>query len=347
MTGTERESLRLALAAPVFAAPGHPGMRTPSMPAASWPVVRDAVTRAEELGYDSVWFSDHLFHGLDGAFSESWTALSMAAGLTSRIRLVNNHLGNGLRDARMLAKMAGTLADATGDRFDLFLATGYRERELRSFGLAWEDDATRTRRLREALQVIRLLWSAKAVDFDGEFYQLDQAIAAPMGAQAPFVWIGGPLTDDTLALIAAEADGWNSFPLSVSAYRDAAAAVDDACRAIGRDPQTLRRSLETQVLVLGDEGDDDAEWNEWTARWAQLREAAPLGGATSDLVPADGRVDDSLPRLREQFIIGSASEVAKRVDDYRNAGVTDLVCWFMDMPSDRSMSALHRIVSTR
>lgn len=335
----QKEPLRLSLAAPVFAAPGIPGLRTPSMRSASWPVVREAVLQAEELGYDSVWFSDHLFHGRAGAFHESWTALSMAAGFTSRIKLVNNHLGNGIRDARLIAKMATTLADATDDRFELFLATGYRERELRAYGLTWEDGVTRGRRLVEGLDVIRTMWSGEEESFDGEFYQLDHAVAAPTGKNLPFVWVGGPLDDGALALLAGEADGWNSFPLSLEAYRAAAVRVGDACREIGRDPRSLRRSLETQILILT----DDDEWPQWITHWAQLRENAPLGAATSDLVPAGSVIDDSLENLQNQFVIGSPQHVAERIAAYREAGVTDLVCWFMDMPSHRSMNELVRI----
>lgn len=333
--------LRLSLAAPVFAAAGHPGMRTPSMTYASWSVVRGAVERAEQLGYDAAWFSDHLFHGRDGGFHESWTALSMAAGFTDRIRLVNNHLGIGIRDPRVIAKMASTLADATGDRFELFLAAGYRERELRAYGLGWDDDESRLRRLGEAVEVVRALWTGRAVDREGEFYPLRQAVAAPTGTRDPFVWIGGPLCEASLALIAATADGWNSFPLTVADYRAASARIDEACARIGREPGQLRRSLEIQVLVLDDEG----EWDDWVRRWERLRIEAPLGFATNDLVPDDVVIDDQvLAAVRDSALVGTPAQIAARMAEYRDAGATDLVCWFMDMPSHRSMEMLIDIV---
>ena len=335
--------LRLALAAPVFAAPGIPAMRTPSIEAVSWPIVRHAVERAEQLGYDSVWFSDHLFHGRDGAFYESWTALCLAAGFTDRIRLVNNHLGNGLRDARVLAKMATTLATASDGRFDLFLARGYREREYRAYGQPWEPDDVRTRRLAEAVEVVRALWSGAAVDFDGEFYPLEGAIAAPTTHAMPFLWLGGPLDEQTLALIATRADGWNSFPLGLDDYTAAAGRINDACARVGRAPDTLRRSLETQVLVL----DDWSQWPYWLERWRELRAAAPLGDATSDLMPSDEELSDEwvTAACRDQFIVGTRDEVVARIADYRRLGVTDLVCWFMDAPSDASMVMLAQIMA--
>lgn len=332
---------RLGLAAPVFASPGIVTMRTPTLEAASWTMVRDAVLRAEQLGYDSAWFSDHLFHGRDGAFFESWTALSMAAGFTDRIRLVNNHLGNGLRDARVMAKAATTLSAATDGRLDLFLASGYREREYRSYGLPFESDAVRTRKLGEAVDVFRALWPGDTIDFDGEFYQLRGARATPTGTQPPFVWLGGPTDDDMLALVAQKADGWNTFPLTIDAYRAASDALDEQCRRIGRDPAALRRSLETQVLVL----EDWSQWQGWLDRWRRMRQLKPPDDATSDITPTDAELDDEriTDLCREQFLVGTRSEITGRIAEYRRLGVTDLVCWFINAPSDSSMRALSEI----
>lgn len=331
---------RISFAAPVFAAPGIPDLRTPSMPAASWKDVRRMVQEAERLGYASAWFSDHLFHGRDGAFHESWTALSMAAGFTDRITLVNNHLGNGLRDARVVAKMATTLADATDQRFELFLATGYRQREFDAYGLPWPDEEERLARLAEAIAVVRLLWSGAPVDFDGDYYSLAGAVAAPTGDAGPFLWLGGPLTEDALALIAREANGWNSFPLGLEAYAEASARIDAACRAIGRDPSTLRRSLETQVLVL----DDADQWRSWLRRWRTMRDTLPLGSTTDDL-DSDAYDDDAAVTAFcfREFMIGTAEQVAARMQAYGALGVTDLVCWFMDAPSTSSLAALAEI----
>lgn len=336
-----QQTPRLSLAAPVFAAAGIPTMRTPSMREASWSDVRAMVLDAERLGYASAWFSDHLFHGRDGAFHESWTALSMAAGFTDRINLVNNHLGNGFRDARVMAKMATTLADATGDRFELFLATGYREREFTSYGLDWPSEEERLARLAEAIKVIRLLWSGEQVSFEGEFYSLDDAIAMPTGKAAPFLWLGGPLNETSLEVIAREADGWNSFPLGLDAYREASARVDAACRAIGRDPATLRRSLETQVLVL----DDDAEWGEWLRTWRTMRDEISLGPTYDAVAPGDLADDVVTEACYRDFIIGTPDQVEARIGEYSDLGVTDLVCWFMDAPSSSSMMKLAQITS--
>ncbi len=182
--------LKFALAVPVFASPGIANMRTPSFEKLDWGPVRESVILAEKLGYDSAWFSDHLFHGRDGEFFESWTTVSVLAGCTDRIRLVNNHFCNNFRHAALTAKMAATLDVISGGRFDLFLSPGMREREHSSYGFGWEPDATvRTRKLGEAVRLIRATWSGEPTDFDGEFYRLRGAINTPTPLQK-----GGPLT---------------------------------------------------------------------------------------------------------------------------------------------------------
>ena len=323
-------------------------MRTPSLTVADWSTVKASIVEAERCGYDSAWFSDHLFHGRDGAFHESWTAMSAAAGFTERITLVSNHLGVGLRDARVLAKMATTLSDIVSGRFELFLGRGYRRREYESYGLPWDDDETRTRRLAEAIRVIHDLWAAVPVDFDGDFYTTRGAIAAPASGKRPFTWVGGPLDDATLELIAVSADGWNSFPLGTEDYARAAQRVDAACRAIGRDPGTLRRSLETQVLVFEDDDPDGSRWQGWLDHWRRLRDKFPLGDAISDIAPATDSLDDHAVtrECRERFIIGGPSAVADRVASYRALGVTDLVCWFMDLPDQGSLRRFADIART-
>ncbi len=335
-----REPLRLGLAVPMFAAPGIPTMRTPSIERLDWAGTLDAIRAAEALGYDSAWFSDHLFHGRDGEFLESWTTLAAAATATERLRLVNNHLGLGFRAAPLVAKMAATVDVISGGRFELFVSHGMREREHTSYGFEWmPETARRVARLDEAVGVIRELWTGEPVTRRGEFFALDGALSTPVPAHDVPVWLGGPLDDDVVDVIVRRADGWNALPCSLDAYAARRDRIDAACRAIGRDPLTLRRSLETQVLVL----DDREQWEGWMTRWRELRERAPLGFATSDMFPT-GAPEQSEAELTaacfEEFIVGTREEVAAKLAAYRDLGVYEVVCWFMDWPLGDSMRVL-------
>ena len=341
MTPTPRRSpLSLGLAVPMFAAPGMATMRTPSVERLDWSLTLDAIRAADSLGYDSAWFSDHLFHGLDGEFLESWTTLAAAATVTERMRLVNNHLGLGFRAAPLVAKMSATVDVISNGRFELFVSHGMREREHTSYGFPWEPDiAQRVARLDEAVGVIRQLWSGAPVSHDGEFFTLRDAISTPVPLHDIPVWLGGPLDDAVVRAIVGRADGWNSLPASLAEYAERAARIDAACAAASRDPLTLRRSLETQVLVL----DDSSDWQGWLDLWRELRARLPLGFATSDMFststpePSD---DELTAACFETFIIGTREEVAGKLRAYHELGVDEVVCWLMDWPRGDSLRVL-------
>lgn len=341
MTSTSHsEPLRLGLAVPMFAAPGIPTLRTPSLERLDWTLVLSAIRSAEALGYDSAWFSDHLFHGRDGEFLESWTTLAAAATATERLRLVNNHLSLGFRAAPLVAKMAATIDVISNGRFELFVSHGMREREHRSYGFPWEPDtARRVARLDEAVGVIRELWSGSPISHEGQFFTLDGALSTPVPAHDIPVWLGGPLDDAVVRVVVERADGWNALPASLAEYAAKAERVDAACRAAGRDPRTLRRSLETQVLVL----DDRSGWDAWLSYWRTLREREPLGFATSDMFPDDlpeVSHDELTASCFDSFIIGTRDEVAAKLSAYRQLGVDEVVCWFMDWPRGDSLRVL-------
>jgi alkanesulfonate monooxygenase SsuD/methylene tetrahydromethanopterin reductase-like flavin-dependent oxidoreductase (luciferase family) len=225
-------------------------------------------------------------------------------------------------------------------RFELFVSHGMREREHASYGFDWQPDVDRrVARLAEATGMVRELWTGRPVDHDGEFYQLRGALSAPTPAHEIPIWLGGPLSDSVVELIAASADGWNALPASLGEYASQAARIDAACVAIGRNPRTLRRSLETQILVL----DDASEWDEWMLRWTALRESAPLGFATSDMFPNGTAIDDVTALKRScfyNFIIGTRNEVTAKLAAYRELGVDEVVCWFMDWPLGNSLRSL-------
>lgn len=338
--------MRLGLAVPIFANPGVPDFRTPNAQQLEWSEVRAAVLEAEQLGYDSLWVADHMFLGRDGAIYEGWTTLSVLAGLTSTIRLGTIHLGNEFRHAPLMAKMAATLDVQSGGRLELFVDPGWRERELTAYGYDWEPDrAVRAARVGEALELARLLWSGEAVSYEGAHYRLDGAICAPVPAQRPHppIWIGEAFDAATLDLIVEHADVWNSMPAGLGVLREKIAKVDAACTARGRDPRTLRKTLETQVLIY----DDLAEGERLMERFAELRREHPSGEAMRDVdefvaqTNAElGRGELTFDELREEFAIGTPEEVREKLEAYRALGVDEVICWFMDFPEPTSMRRL-------
>lgn len=343
--------MRFGFAVPIFANPGVPDFRTPNAERLEWDDVRSAVLEAERLGYHSLWVADHMFLGRDGAIYEGWTTLSVLAGMTSSIRLGTIHLGNEFRHAPLTAKMAATLDVQSGGRLEYFVDPGWRERELTAYGYDWEPDrAVRAARVGEAIELAKLLWSGEPVSYAGEHYRLDEAICTPAPVQQPHppIWIGEAFDEATLDLIVAHADVWNSMPAGLDVLRGKIAKVDAACEARGRDPRTLRKTLETQVLIY----DERAEGERLFERFAELRRAHPSGEAMRDVVAFVAQTNAELGReeltfddLREELVIGTPDEVRAKLAAYRALGIDELICWFMDFPEPTSMRRLMEVMA--
>jgi alkanesulfonate monooxygenase SsuD/methylene tetrahydromethanopterin reductase-like flavin-dependent oxidoreductase (luciferase family) len=345
-------TMRLGLAVPIFANPGVTDFRTPNFEQLEWGPVREAVEEAERLGYDSLWVADHMFLGRDGAILEGWTTLAFLAGATSTMRLGPIHLGEGFRHAPLAAKMIATLDVISGGRFELFIDPGWREREHVAYGFDWEPDrARRVARLDAALDVMHEMWGSESPTLRNAFYDIDDAICrpAPLAPSGPPIWIGEAFDEPTLDLIARRADVWNSMPAGLEVLRDKIERVDQACRDRGRDPKTLRRTLETQVLVYEDRAEADALF----ARFDELAARHPTGNAMTDVVAfvteGNPHLDGtkSFDQLRDEFVIGTPDEVAEKVAAFRDLGIDEVICWFMDFPERRSMELLATAVRPR
>lgn len=339
------DSLKLGFAVPIFASPGVVDVRTPNFEHLDWAPIISAVREAEAIGYDSIWVADHMFLGREGAILESWTTLCVLAGATKRMRLGNIHLGNGFRWAPLTAKMAATLDFISGGRLEFFLDPGWREREHVAYGFDWEPDrALRARRVGEAIEMTRRMWTGQTTDYAGGFYELAGAInmPTPVRSHGPRIWIGEAFDDATLDLVATHADVWNSMPAGVDVLRAKIERVSSACRDRGRDPNTLEKTLETQVLLV----DSESDWDRWLERWESMRAANPPGEAMTDFFefvqttnPQLGQGLDT-DRYREEFVIGTKDEVVDKLLAYQDLGITEVICWFMDFPEMTTMRRL-------
>lgn len=337
--------MKIGVAVPTFANPGVPYFRTPNWEQLGRAPVAESVRLAEELSYHSAWVGDHMFLGRDGAILEGWTTLCWIAGSTSRIRLGPIHLGNMFRHAPLQAKMAATLDWLSNGRLEWFVDPAWRAREHLEYGFDWQPDrARRAQQLSEAIDLTRLLWTGEPITYQGDFYELTDAVCRPTPVQegGPRLWLGEALDEASLKLIATQADVWNSIPAGESLLVEKLDKVDQACRRYGRDPATLSRSLETQVLIVESEAELEAHF----ARYARLREQYPSGAAMSDVLAFLREVNPSLDSMvgaddfRDEFVMGTSQQVLEKLRRYRDMGIDEVICWFMDFPGTDSMRRL-------
>src|SRR5436305_2745195 len=120
-----------------------------------WAELLDMTRRVEQLGFDSVWLSDHLADEEDGWLLDAWTTLGAILGCVPRIEAGTLVASNSLRPPLLTAHMARTLADIAPGRFILGLGAGGSRDEHRRVGVAFDDLERRVTALRKACVLIR------------------------------------------------------------------------------------------------------------------------------------------------------------------------------------------------
>jgi probable F420-dependent oxidoreductase len=219
---------------------------------------REALTlfarRAEALGYDSLWVSDHVVIPYtirsrypynatgdfplapDTDFLEPMIVMALVAGVTSKIRLGTSVLVLPHRHPVLTAKMLATLDHVAPGRVILGAGVGWMKEEIELLGVkharrgAWSD---------EAIRVMRACWKEDRVSFKGEFFTLDDLGVRPRPANGTIpIWIGGH-SERALRRVATLGDGWHAAFPTPDKMREGIAELKRACARAGRDPSTL------------------------------------------------------------------------------------------------------------
>jgi probable F420-dependent oxidoreductase len=246
-------------------APGRPlkvGVQLPEVERdVRWPEYLAMARRAEELGYDSLWYGDHLLYRRPGDPEprgpwECWTMLAALAAATNRIQLGPLVASTSFHAPAMLAKKAATVDEISGGRLILGLGAGWNETEYRAFGFPFDH---RISRFEEAFTIIRTLLREGAIDFEGEYYSARDCELRPRSSRpgGPPILLGST-GERMLAIAAPYIDSWNSWfadtgnrPEGVAPLR---ARVDAAARAAGRDPAAIERTVAVLVRLTGGQG---------------------------------------------------------------------------------------------
>ena len=125
----------------------------------------------EDLGFDTLWFPDHIVFMAPRITPEVWSVIAAAAMKTEKI------LMGTIGDAHRIHPAVCAHRLATVDRISngrIFICVGYGEKmNLDPYGIAWDRPLTR---VEESIRIMRALWSGEPVDFDGEIYKLEDAV---------------------------------------------------------------------------------------------------------------------------------------------------------------------------
>ena len=218
-----------------------------------WSEILRSTTRAEDTGWDGVWFADH-FMPLMGDTSEPihevWTVLAALGAVTERVRLGPLVCGNTYRNPSLLAKEAVSADHIAGGRIVLGLGAGWQENEHEAYGFEFGTFTDRFQKLEEALQLLHGLRGNDRTTFDGAHYQLVDAPLSPKPVGDLPILIGGGGERKTLRMVAQYADEWNVWA-DPEIMAQKSAVLDQHCADQDRDPATIERSA-VALLFLCD-----------------------------------------------------------------------------------------------
>ena len=204
--------------------------------------------RAEDLGFDSVWATDHLLHQ-SRFYAVPWldpiVSLTYVAATTSRLRLGTSVLVLPTRQPVVLAKQVATLQALADERYILGVGTGWDDREFQAVG---QRRAERGGRTDESIAILRRLLAGESVTYEGRFYQLRDVAVGPAMHSPLCLWSAGgrqlphaasperPVLAPAVLRRIAASDGWIARPTSLpSQISEDLAEIRPALEAAGRD----------------------------------------------------------------------------------------------------------------
>ncbi len=217
--------------------------------------------QAEDLGFESIWYAEHAavpvhsdspFPATGGEipwtyshFTDPYIALARASGATTKIRL-----GTGItlvpeRNPLLLAKEIASLDLFSGGRFLFGIGTGWLKEETELMGGDFEHRWTQTR---EAIEVMKELWTKDEAEYHGRYFDFPLVKSFPKPAQKPYppIILGG-MAKNVLRRVVTHADGWMPNRITPAEVEESRKKLDAMAEEAGRDPKSITISIFGQV----------------------------------------------------------------------------------------------------
>ncbi|QLG50077.1 LLM class flavin-dependent oxidoreductase [Natrinema halophilum] len=269
------------------------------------------VERADELGIDSIWLPDHVIS--ERPELDTTVLMSVIAARTRDIKMGPSVLTLPARNPVAVANTYANLDYLTGGRGRVIMAVGLGA-DPRLCDVLGISSAQRPERLREAIELMRRLWTEDSVDYDGEHYQLNGVTVTPKPAQGTLdIWIGGN-SDAALKRVARYGDGWFPALMSPQEFNTKLDRLMAFCDEVGRE---VERD-EAGVILPSYVARDPDRAREIKARVLERR---GLVGSSS--------------KFEECSAFGTPVDCVETIQKYVDAGCTKFVLMPAGPPSER------------
>jgi len=269
---------------------------------------------AEDAGFYSFTVSDHFFGNIRSVEKnayDAWTLLALLTPQTERIRLGTLVSCHSYRNPALLAKIVATLDNASNGRIDFGIGAGWKDSEYEAYGYPFPSARTRVRQLREAIQIINLLWTEERPSFEGEYYSIKETMFQPKPVQKPRIpiWVGNmklktPMMEE---ITARYADGLNYDSKTPEDLVEKKKRVREACERVGRHYDELRWSMYLSTSVIGKDADDFEK-----KKKERLNQHWLFEEISDEMKPK------VLEAMLQQEISGTVEEVIEKLSKYKN-----------------------------
>lgn len=216
-------------------------------------IARVAVA-AEQMGYDSVWVSDHIVvpdqdvERYGKGYYDLFTVLGYVSAITQRVSLGTSILILPLRNPLQVAQVAATVDQLSKGRLILGVGVGSAEPEYRALGVSWNERGAITD---EALKVLKHVWTADAPEFQGNYFEFSGINSFPQPLQQPYppIWIGGG-SRRALRRAAEFGDAWHPTRPSFKLLEEGVPRLQELAARAGREPGSIQVAARHPMKIL-------------------------------------------------------------------------------------------------
>lgn len=325
------------------------GLSAP-MPGADVDGLIEFSVKADKMGFDAVWYPDHLLFVAPGAIApEAWTVATAAATCTGNIQLGTVSDPHRMHPA-VFAQRLATIDQLSKGRVTATLGVG-ESMNLDAFGIEWNRPLGK---LRESMEVMELLWKTdEPVDYEGEFYRLEDAflqIKPYKRNSIPFYM--ATHTPKGLKLAGEKGDGWLPIDLNPALYSEYYGEIKKSADNIGRSLDDFDPALWV-FTSLGDNVDEAYKSLEPFKYVLIMQEQLPRAGYDVDIpdeykglnyfnvVPTDEEKKKKFRELGQFFpreavldftITGSKKDCIEKIEKFIDAGVRNFCLFYRFSP---------------
>jgi probable F420-dependent oxidoreductase len=272
--------------------------------------IAEFARRAEALGYDYLGCGEHMmFHGPIG---NSLIGLSVAAGVTTRIKLMSSVVLLPLYNPVVLAKLTSVLDVASGGRFHMGIGVGGEfPKEFEACGIPVKQRGSRAN---EALEVITRLWTEQNVTFEGTYSRFTGVTLSPPPVQEPHppIWVAGR-KDPAMRRAARYGDGWFPYMYTPEMLHESVGKIRRFRKDVGRDASDVRTGLFIFASISAN-------------REEAVRQAAELLGRNY--------AQDFSRIVGKYTLSGTPQDCRKRLREYVDAGARTVMITWACKPED-------------